>query len=206
MPRLGDTRIQFSKAQDDLMREYYGKFVHASAELVKLPEFRGVDRGSISRRAARLGLARTRMSEREKQLIQRYAGEKPIADIQRMIERLTGTKRSYWTIVNYVNAKLGMSAKADTYSVDDLMIGFRVGRPKVLRWISKGVLRATRDKVAMGSPFRIAPIDVARFLVNHPFELEGVAVDVPWMVALLMEFKGQIKERISGREGRDEES
>jgi hypothetical protein len=185
----------WSKDQDDLIIKFYGKHKNAIVELKKHHEFFNFTTQMISTRARKLGVTRrTRviLTPEERRIIIKYAGDKSVKEIINFIERQTGIKRGYNSIVSFIDYALKMSAKADRYSLNDLIIGFRTGPKKIKRWVREGKLIAYRDTEGKGATYRFMPKDVAEFLLKHTFELEGCAVDLPWVLSLVLENRRSI--------------
>lgn len=147
--------------------------------------------------AGKLNISRTRISfsKEELDLMNMYAGEKTVNEIRRIIFNKTGRNRDYYAIAGYINKTLKATVKPDRYSLSDLTIGFRVHERKIFRWIRMGYIRAFKDTDAAHSTWRFRPINVAEFIIRYPFELEGCAVDVPWVVALIMEFSSRVSSK-----------
>jgi hypothetical protein len=183
--------------QDDLILKYYGATRTARHKLLKLPEFENVPDCAITKRANMLGVSRSRavsLDDSEKKMIADYAGNRSIPEIQRSIKALNGRKRDYDTISNFIRRTLKQSVRPDRYSLQDLKVGFRCSTNKILKWVKEEKLKGYRDKVACGSEWRFRPIHVAQFIIHHPFELEHIAVDVPWVVSLIIEFASEVRQ------------
>jgi hypothetical protein len=186
---------QWTKEQDSMIITEYGRNRYAVQELLKKPQFQFINKSAISYRARKLGVIRSRsiLLSEEREIIRDNAGDKSVMEIIRLIERRTGKRRSYNVVSSSIRRIVGISIKPDRYSIRDLMIGFRVSDRKIYKWVKEGKLKGSRDADKPGSDWRFRPSAVAEFIIKHPFELEGSAVDIPWVVSLILEFASRIR-------------
>jgi hypothetical protein len=178
--------------QDQLIIEAYSHKKNPLSYLTKLYQFFDYSKHCISWRARKLGVIkksklRSNFTPEERLIITKYAGDKTVHNIVRIIKNRTGISRGCTSISNFIRREFKMSVKGDRYSMVQLMIAFRCHRTTIIRWVKEGKLPSHRDLEVPGSPYRFEPIDVKKFIISYPFELEGRAVDVPWLVALLLE-------------------
>jgi len=183
----------------ELIIEAYATQRFPGQYLKSLPQFRGVSRRSIFHQAAKLGLHSSVLwSETEKKIVYKYAGVKPVRVISNIL-KTKGFQRSEGSVAHYINTMLKTSTRPDTYSLDMVAIGFKCNKKTVLRWIKSGLIKA--KKLESGH-WEVTPLAIARFIIHHPFELNGRSKpDIPWLVSLILEFKNQLAEEDRRRKG-----
>ncbi len=192
---------RYTPEMDDLIREYHGAG-RRTRDLTNLPVFCGTTEKGIWARARRLGLSRARipgpkaMCKEEKDTILWMAETRSVAEIVNALKQ-KGYHRSYNTVAHFIR-RSGRALRPDTYTQDAVSIGFKCCRKTIQRWIKKGLLKAHQpvmsgDQDRSRTPYRIRPIDIAEFIINHPFELEGRMVDIPWTIALVLEFHNRLR-------------
>jgi len=183
----------WTKKQDDLIRFAYSNFKTSTKALDYLQEqniFKGYKRITLSKRATKLGIAKNikttkKLTKEEIEIIERFIGTKSAKEIARMLRR-KGYNRTWRTIQYYCN-KRGNSYKLDYYTLEEVreILGFP-SRKQMYKWLEDGLLiYGGRD----GKKHVIKPIAIAKFIREYPFELIRYKVDLPFIVALLDEFK-----------------
>lgn len=197
---------RWTEEQDELIRKTYNKEKFPTLVLRKLPEFFGVSVYAIRSRATRIGASGPRSASRkplspwEKQYILDNADKKTVHQIVNGL-RTKGSTRAYQTITGFLrkNGQCTSTRPPDLYTLTGLSDGFKCDRKTIKKWVDKGLLKTAKTSEERRWSFK--PLDVARFIVGHPFELEGCRVDIPWMVALLLEF-GNVAARLVRRSNR----
>lgn len=195
---MGTAKYTWSEEQDQAIREVYKKhyFRGALEKLTRHPLFIGYPKAQIQNRAIVIGVSRElkRWTDEEESVIAKYAGEVPITKIQRILKS-RGHTRSFIAIKGKIRSA-HLRQKPDTYSVEEVAVAMRCSSEKVKRWITAGMLKAEKDHPDGSGYWRIRPADLARFVRAHVFELEACMPDIPWLVSLIDEFRGQSHGRI----------
>ena len=187
-------KINWTEEQDNLIRFAYCNFKHPTKALdylQKQPLLRRFRRAALSRRASKLGVTKRttctnkKLSPEEIEIIERYAGSKSAKAIAKML-RNKGYDRTWRTIQYYCN-KHGYSYKLDYYSLEETreILGFPP-RERIKKWLEDGLLLYSYKRKQR---YIIKPIAIAKFIREHPFELIRYKVDLPFVVALLDEFR-----------------
>lgn len=176
----------------------YSKEKYPVKYLRNIPEFSNISIYDIYRTAQELNLCRTiyAWKKEEVQIIENHLGNKPIPQIVELLKR-KGYRRTEEAIKSFAKRK-GYTTKPDVYSLKDVSISLRVSKDKVRRWIKEGLLKAKRK--GNQDHYKIKPFHIARFIVEYPYELESGKPDIPWLVALFIEFYGKLKK---GRDKND---
>jgi hypothetical protein len=160
--------------------------------LSKDMSFMNISRQSIRVRAADLGYYRsvkTSYTDKEQNIIQTYSETKTPHQISQILAK-NGFKKTKCAIIHYLHYR-GLRRQIDTYNVNDLIVGLGCARRKIMRWMESGLLKAYRDPGTQ-TEWRIRPLNVAQFIKDNAFELETSRPDIPWLVALLLEFGSRI--------------
>lgn len=182
----------FTAAMDEEIRSAYHVYtedknrgaISACARQLALP------RWMIHRRAAMLGLARIRepqWSDAELILLEKW-GHLTDAAIQRKL-RAGGFERS----VNAIHLKvkrLRIKQNLDGYSAQSLARTFGVDCHKVVYWINRKMLTATRRGTARtesqrGDTYWISHADVREFVMTYPEEVDLRKVEKWWFLDLV---------------------
>jgi hypothetical protein len=186
-------RIAWTNEIDDIIRECYGKCTYPVVELKKHPITRHIRSDTLKRRAYKLGL-RIRCARRytveEEQIIIKLSTSKTPNQISRILIK-SGKGRTPGAIESFLNERR-LYIRPDFYSISDLIIALKCSARLLKRWIDLGLLPAYRDE-GQNTKWRILPIHVAQFIYRHPFKLESCRPDIPWLVALLMEYKNRVQ-------------
>jgi hypothetical protein len=192
---MANRALVFSEDQIDLIIKIYGKSSTPSRDLLAHPLFEGYTRWQVQNKAQGLGVTRTRrkLTDKEKEIINRLAGVKTVQEIIKAIRTATGKNRNYYTISGYINRKLHRSVRLeDNYTFKELKEGLRVSQSTIMRWVRQGKLKAHKDKAGPGNYWVFKPRYVAELLILHPFELEGCCVDWPWASSLILEYAKEV--------------
>lgn len=186
-------RINWPPEVDDVIRECYGKEMYPVVKLKSHPVTCHYRPDALKRRAYTLG-CRVRVlkkySDEEMALIIQLSDTKTPWQIAKMLSK-NGNRRTSKAIKHFLIARK-IPIRPDTYCITDLMAGFRCTARKVMYWIERKKLEARRDP-GIKTRWRILPVHVAQFVYRHPFELETCRPDIPWLVALLMEYKNRVQ-------------
>jgi len=185
------TRVWTSN-QDDIIRFAYSNFktrTKAIDYIKNQPGFKNLNRAVISRRAKALGLIHVsdkikKYSEQEKYIIEKYIGFKHPEIIAKILKN-KGFNRSVRSIQAYCTRNR-ISYKLDIYSMEQTReaLGFPTVN-KMKEWIDDGLLICNKKN----GKYFIKPIAIAKFVREHTFKLIRYKVDLPFIVALLDEFK-----------------
>jgi hypothetical protein len=153
---------------------------------------------SIQQQASRLGVTRSkaygRYSAREKEIIVSRIGECSVSEIVRALKN-QGFYRRADGIRRFIYLSGRPTARGDRYSQKDLLRIFKCSVRKIQKWNKMGVLRPVMKD---GAFYYYRPIDVAKFIRYHPFELESHHIDIPWLVSLFEEFWNIMNSRAKG--------
>lgn len=186
------SKWKWTKEMDELIMETYNKTPHPFKILKKHPLICFIPVTTIKKRAQKIGAVCTdftRYSDEEKQLIIKHMELKKPREMIRILKK-HGYNRTLASIRQFM-CRNKLRAKTDTYSVRDVTEAFRVSDTTVVRWIRSGKLKI-RSLNDTNQSYIIRPLNLAQFIVNHPFELESKRVDIPFMISLLQEFSGQL--------------
>lgn len=157
---------------------------HALLHHVPLPTLKsriykmGIHNGKINR-----------WTDEEVSLIENNMESKKPAQIAKILQK-KGYNRSVGALRQFMN-KHQIRVRADVYTAKEVAMVFKVSPLTVCRWIRDGKLKAKKEN-GEGSNYAVTPFHVAEFLKYHPFLLEGRRVDVPFIVALLLEYSSRI--------------
>jgi hypothetical protein len=150
----------------------------------------GWTRDAICKRGAELGVARVKerpWSASEEDVLERFGHMTP-SGLQRQLAT-AGFRRS----IGAIQAKLNrnrVKSNLDGYSACKLADAFGVDVHKVLVWIRRGLLRATRRGTNRlvsqgGDVFWIPRREVKRFVLRSPEEIDLARVEKIWFLDLL---------------------
>lgn len=130
-----------------------------------------------------------RWLDAEVDIILAHMDNKKPAQIAKILQK-KGYNRSVGALRQFMH-KHQIRIRADVYTAKEVAIVFKVSPLTVCRWIQDGKLKAKKEN-GEGSNYAVTPLHIAEFLKNHPFLLEGRRVDVPFIVALLLEYSSRI--------------
>lgn len=176
---------------DDVIREAYRKQRAGDrSALGKASHELGWPRDAVCKRGAELGLARVKerpWSIAEEDILERFGHMTPSA-LQRQLA-MGGFKRSIGAIQVKLNRNR-IKRNLDGYSACKLADAFGVDVHKVLLWIRRGLLRATRRGTSRamnqgGDVFWIPRREVKRFVLRAPEEIDLARVEKIWFLDLL---------------------
>lgn len=196
-------KYKFSSEQDRIIRETYEKYYSKGpvVRLSKMGAFVGYPKWQIQDRARLLGVSRRLRpwTVGEDKIVKLMAGNKPPFVIMNQL-KVKGYHRSLVAVTARI-FDLGLRAKADTFSIQALSVGFRTSDERIRLWISQGKMRALRS--GDNGHYNVLPREVAYFIRFHTFELEKCKPDIPWIVSLLDEFPASEFDNDKWRERRD---
>jgi len=149
---------------------------------------------AISKRAAELGLARTKEKpwSAEEEEILFASGHLPWSSVQRRLAA-AGFSRSCAAIAVKMT-RMRVKSNLDGYSAHSLAVAFGVDVHKVLTWIRGGLLIAERRGTARtaaqgGDSWWITHKNVKRFVLKAPEEIDLYRVEKFWFLDLLTDGK-----------------
>ena len=149
---------------------------------------------AVSKRASELGLVRIKerpWSPEEERIIFRF-GHLPYSAMQRKLAE-SGFARSR-TAVAVKATRLRIKSNLEGYSATSLAAAFGVDSHKVLGWISRGLLEASRRGTCRrpeqgGDTWWISRDQVKRFIMRCPEEIDLARVEKFWFLDLLTDGK-----------------
>jgi hypothetical protein len=185
----GRRKYTWTLEQDRLLHQRYNSQPGCIDELEKLLPF---PRWQIRRRAAALGLVRTKESnwtKRDVKLLKEWLPHRSLNWIAKQLDRTV-------TGVVLKAKRLGITKSGAGYTVRGLAIGLGVDDHKVVRWIEGGLLKASRRETRRhggqnGDYWYIAPSAAREFIVSHPDEISVRSVDKRFFIRLLAAGHGQ---------------
>lgn len=138
--------------------------------------------------ATRMGLARTRDN---------YWTPEEIACLQEYYQKPSGKRASIKSIAKHLGrseASVRIKAKrmkfhrvmGDAYTANSLADALGCDRHKVLRWIDRGWLTASREKSREDERYCIRPEDIRQFIIAHPSEIDHRRSDWYWLLDILV--------------------
>jgi hypothetical protein len=191
------------------MRKKYHESEHIDAQIRRVYTEKRLDTGVVNdladrlgyprwwvkRRAAALGLARTKekpWSDTELEILEENS-HKSLAVVQRMLNR-QGYKRTT-TAIAIKRKRLGFDLReeraiAGIYSSRQLAELMGIDAKSVTGWITKGLLKAKRRGTARtemqhGDEWEIKMNDVRSFLIDYTGHWDHRKVDKYWLVDIL---------------------
>jgi hypothetical protein len=176
---------------DELIRDAYRKQRTGDrSALGKVSRDIGWPRDAVCKRGAELGVARVKelpWSRAEEDILERFGHMSP-SGLQRQLAT-AGFHRSIGAIQVKLNRNR-VKQNLDGYSACKLADAFGVDVHKVLLWIRRGLLRATRrgtDRLVTqgGDIFWIPRREVKRFVLRAPEEIDLGRVEKIWFLDLL---------------------
>jgi hypothetical protein len=144
----------------------------------------------VSHRASELGLSlrpdRAPWTEEEAQFVEanRHYSRQHIATLMRR----RGWKRSPASIQQLINRQSLCGPSETHMSASALQACIGAYRGKIAKWIAEGRLTAERKPLsgnALADPYIISEVEVARFIVNNPGEVNLRKADGPWLIDLI---------------------
>jgi len=180
---------------DSLIAEAYRKQRQGDRSAVKLASARlGWPAYAVSKRAAELGLVRIkeqRWTQEEEQIIYSF-GHLAYSGIQHKLAQ-AGFWRSCAAIAVKVT-RLRIKSNLDGYSAHSLALAFGVDVHKVLNWIARGLLGATRRGTSRrreqgGDSWWIPKNQVKRFIFRCPEEIDLARVEKFWFLDIVTDGK-----------------
>jgi len=180
---------------DALIAEAYRRRRQGDRRAIKLVSARlGWPAHAISRRALELGLGRVKeqpWSDEEERIIVRF-GHLAYSGIQRKLSE-AGFQRSCGAVAVKVT-RLRIKSNLDGFSATSLARAFGVDAHKVLAWIRRGLLAASRrhtDRGAEqgGDTWWIPRDHVRRFILRCPEEIDLARVEKFWFLDLITDGK-----------------
>lgn len=191
MPRRMNSS-DWSEGQLSAIVEAYGSRTYPVKYLMSLPEFSCYTRNQVMHKSKLLGVSRrVRFGPGEIEVMERWGGDKSAREIAELISRKFHRQRTETQVAAWLN-KRGMSARGDRIGLVELTRLFRVESKTVLKWVRQGKLPDTKRGEGKTCEYRWKPIDIVFFLREHPWELEGRYVDMPWVMALFEEYWSQV--------------
>ncbi len=185
------TKYSPTAAIDALIAEAYRRQRQGDRRAIKLVSARlNWPAYAVSKRAAELGLVRIkeqRWSEEEESVLLRF-GHLAYSGIQRKLAE-AGFHRSCAAIA-VKTTRLRIKSNLDGYSANSLALAFGVDSHKVLNWIGKGLLAASRRGTCRqeeqgGDSWWIPKNEVKRFVMRYPEEIDLARVEKFWFLDLI---------------------
>ena len=174
----------YTKEEDDIIKEVYRCNSQRKIGNILKHRLPHRTRHSIYCRAFSLGVTGVPWNKEEIELIQKSLDRFDLKSIQNML-KARGYNKTESSIKNFIY-KQGWSRKLDVYSASEASIGLGVSWNRMNDWIKKGYLKAEKNG---GGIYKIKPNDIAQFIRQYPYEVNNGKPDIPWIVALLDEFK-----------------
>jgi hypothetical protein len=176
---MSGKRYLFDQAADRLIRDCYDS---RTQTIDRLSQTLGFPRWAIKRRAQALGLARTKerpWSEREVAYLEAHLHRLSLAVLARRLGRSV-------TAVALKARRLGLRKCDEGYTARSLAQALGVDDHKVVGWIERGILRASRRSSERPRDLYLIPErEVRRFVCTYPTELDLRRVDPVWFIDLL---------------------
>lgn len=148
---------------------------------------------TIYNKAYTLGFSNNNWSTEEVNIVESMAGRYTPKTICSVLKK-KGFKRTVNAIDGLFD-RMKWSRKIDEYSCREISIGFGCPWSKVVEWIITGHLKGEQN--GKNKFYKIKPKDIANFIRKYPFEINYYKPDIPWVIALLDEFR---KEKNNGTE------
>jgi hypothetical protein len=188
----------FTEEEDNVIRETYGKQKHPIKYLCNFSSLADkYTRAQFQYRATTIGVAskpkRFPFTEKEVKLMTGAMGEKSVPEMVAMLKRAGFTNRNAKHVRMYIYRHGGGSVRSDRYSARELCSFFRCTTNQLKKW-DKQKLLVPSGKYENDTKFFYKPMEVARFIRYHSFELENYRVDIPWLVSLFEEFWSRIND------------
>jgi hypothetical protein len=184
MPAPSKWKYKPTPALDEIIREAYRKQRAGDrGALSKASREIGWPRDAVCKRGAELGVARVKelpWSTVEEDVLEQFGHMAP-SGIQRQLGRA-----GYFRSIGAIQVKLNrnrIKGNLDGYSACKLADALGVDAHKVLLWIRRGLLRATRRQG--GEIFWIPRREVKRFVLRAPEEIDLARVEKIWFLDLL---------------------
>jgi hypothetical protein len=176
----------WTEEQDNAIRKAYSEQRSPVRYLMSQDSrFAGLLENQIRWRAKRLGLrVRSITTPAELALIKQYGADLSVAELAELFKK-KGYRRSPRTI-EWLVWRHQRSTKPDAYTVRDLGRLLYCDTREIARWIREGKLKATKDPNG-GSHWRVRPLDLVMFFRSHVFEIDGMKIDMVWLLALFEE-------------------
>lgn len=190
----GTRQRDLTPEREELLRACYGQaqnrpeLSRSISELMAHPLFQGFPRYVLSNWAVKLNLIRTPQntvwSDEEKSLLEKLAGDLTHHQIHRRFKK-EGFKRSLGAITTRIY-RYRRSRKGDVLSIVEVadVLGCTWDRAKI--WVKEGKLKPHH---ANGHGIFVRPHALARFIREYPDEVGRGRPDIPFLVALLDEFR-----------------
>jgi len=140
---------------------------------------------AIYQMAFSLGVTNQYWSKEEIDLVESWAGRYKQSSISRMLKTRGFNKTE--NAVKGLFEKMKWSRKLDVYTCNEVAIGLGCSWKNVLQWINKGYLKS--EQKGVNKYHEIKPKDISLFIKTYPYEINNYKPDIPWLVALLDEFK-----------------
>lgn len=151
--------------------------------IAQLSRALGVPHYTIKRWAQVLGLARTKekpWSESEVAYLEAHFHRLHVSTLARKLGRTV-------TAVALKAKRLGIRKCGEGYTVRSLALALGVDDHKVVRWINRGLLRASRRQTDREcDPYLITETAVRDFIARHPTEIDLKRADGLWLIDLLV--------------------
>lgn len=197
----------WSDAEDALIQDACRTQRYPIKWLTGHPMFRErLDYYQLRHRARQLGMRiQLKVAPKVLEIIEEHVGNRSAGDIAQLINRkMRRVKGSpYYLTADDVRrwcSKMGWCTRPDRLTISEMSVVFHVHSNKILAWIRDGKLRAKRDPESPeNANWRIKPIDVVRFLREHPWEMDGGYFDIPWLMALFEELWVQCSANMQGK-------
>jgi hypothetical protein len=196
---------QFTETEDDTIRDVYGKKIHPIKFLFNSTMLgQKYTKAQLKYRATTIGVSRKPdrfpFCNREVELMEKSIGEKSVPEMLEMLHRAGFKHRTVKHIRAFIYRRGGGSVRSDRYSSRELCSFFRCTTTQLRRWEKDKILVPSGQYENNGKCF-YKPLEVARFIRHHSFELENYRVDVPWMVSLFEELWSKIKDLPEKKKG-----
>ncbi len=173
-------KYRFDSRHDALIRDRYDSRPRTITDLAKLI---GVPRHAIKRRAQQLGVARTKerpWSEFEVRYLEARLHRMSVAVLARRLRRTV-------TAVALKAKRLGLRKTDEGYTAAALAQALGVDSHRVLSWMRRGMVRATRRHSDRDHDmYYIADAAVRQFVARNPGEVDLRKVDQLWFIDLMM--------------------
>jgi hypothetical protein len=196
---------QFSEMEDNTLRHAYGTKVHPIKYLRKFSSLAKFTEAQLKYRATTIGITRKGhrrpFCEREIQLMEKAIGEKSVPEMIDMLHRAGFKYRTAKHVRSYIYRNGGGSVRSDRFSSRELCSFFRCTSSQLRKWEKENIL-VPSGKYDNDTKFFYKPLEVARFVRHHSFELENYRVDIPWLISLLEEFWVRIKDLPDKKKGK----
>ncbi len=182
--RPPNRKYYWTAEQDALLKERYNSQPRRIDELARaLPMY---PRWAIKRRAAVLGIARTkesRWTRKDETLLTRWLARRSVEWIARKLNRTV-------TAVVLKAKRLKIKKSGAGYTANSLAFGLGVDDHKVTRWIQTGLLKAARRQTRRsggqnGDYWYIDAPDVRDFIKNNPDEVSFRNADKRFLIRIL---------------------